>query len=209
MSPRKQDAETGTDPAAVRRAKILRVFSHPLRLQIIRALENDRIASPSEIAAELGEPLNDVTYHVKVLESSDCVELMDRRSDGGAPPKSYYRRTVAYWFDAGGWEDLPPELQATVSGEILSDIVSESHASLLSGRFDARPDRHLSRSSLILDPEGWAELNAATDDLLELAHDIQTRALERLQNAAAPDSQRGLLNIMFYEPAPAAVDRGD
>jgi DNA-binding transcriptional ArsR family regulator len=181
---------------------MLRTLSHPLRLQILRALEHGRVSSPSEIADELGAPLNDVSYHVKQLEGAGCVELVDRRSRGGAPPASFYRRSVAHWFDDKAWKALPTAAREPISATIIADIVSEVHASLVAGRFDARPDRHLSRSPLTLDEEGWTELNEATDALLMRAHEIESRSLERLAKSDAEASRSALLDILFFEPAP-------
>ena len=42
-------------------------FSHPLRLKIIAHLMSVREASPNELSGELGEPLGNVSYHVRAL----------------------------------------------------------------------------------------------------------------------------------------------
>jgi len=52
--------------------------SHPLRVRILRALE-EKTASPSQLAAELGEPLSNVSYHVATLVDLDALELVEVR----------------------------------------------------------------------------------------------------------------------------------
>jgi len=47
--------------------RLIKALGHPLRMSVL-AILNARVASPSELAKELGEPLGNVAYHVKILE---------------------------------------------------------------------------------------------------------------------------------------------
>ena len=57
--------------------RIVRALSHPIRHRVLVAL-NERVASPKELAAELGEPLGNVSYHTRVLAQLGCIELVAR-----------------------------------------------------------------------------------------------------------------------------------
>ena len=68
-----------TVPIDITDAKLAKAYAHPLRIQILGLLDN-RIASPREIAAELGTPLSNTSYHVRQLVSLGFVELVGRRA---------------------------------------------------------------------------------------------------------------------------------
>ena len=57
-----------TDP------RVVKALAHPLRVQILGALER-RTASPNELAEELGAPLGNVSYHVRQLASAGLLKL--------------------------------------------------------------------------------------------------------------------------------------
>src|SRR5690242_20802636 len=62
--------------------RVIKALTHPLRVQILRALE-ERTASPSELADEIGAPLGNVSYHVRQLHSLGLIKLVkktDRKS---------------------------------------------------------------------------------------------------------------------------------
>jgi hypothetical protein len=50
---------------------------------------------------------------------------------------------------------------------------------LEAGTVDARPERHLSWSFLLLDQEGWEKVMAALDDLFESLREEQAAAEKR------------------------------
>jgi DNA-binding transcriptional ArsR family regulator len=69
--------------------RLVKALTHDLRVQILEIL-NERIASPKELAAELGEGLPQVSYHVNVLREYDCIELVSTAPRRGAT-EHYYR----------------------------------------------------------------------------------------------------------------------
>src|SRR4051794_38595206 len=66
-----------TDP------RVVKALAHPLRLRILQALDG-RVASPSEIADELGTPLSNTSYPVRQLAGLGFVRLVDRAARRGA-----------------------------------------------------------------------------------------------------------------------------
>src|SRR4051794_36963666 len=77
-------AET-TLPTAVHSSvdsRVMKAIAHPLRHRIL-AILNERIASPKEIADELGERLPNVSYHVKTLDELGAIELVDTQPRRG------------------------------------------------------------------------------------------------------------------------------
>jgi diguanylate cyclase (GGDEF)-like protein/PAS domain S-box-containing protein len=68
--------------------RVAKALSHPLRMRILERLR-DRVASPNVLARELDEPLGNVAYHVRVLATLGCVELVEKKSSGAAFEHSY------------------------------------------------------------------------------------------------------------------------
>jgi DNA-binding transcriptional ArsR family regulator len=66
---------------------------HPLRSEILGILEQGE-RSPSEIAAELGEPISNVSYHVRQLLQQDAVEATGTRPVRGALEHFYRSKVV-------------------------------------------------------------------------------------------------------------------
>ncbi len=57
-------------------------MSHPTRVRAMCILY-ERTASPRQIAAEIDEALNNVTYHVNQLRELGCLELVRTEADRG------------------------------------------------------------------------------------------------------------------------------
>jgi DNA-binding transcriptional ArsR family regulator len=69
-------------------ADAAKAIAHPLRAAILNALA-DREASPIELAKEMGEPLPNVSYHVRALHKLGAVALVRQRHVRGAVEHTY------------------------------------------------------------------------------------------------------------------------
>ena len=94
--------------AQLRMAKAL---SHPIRMQILTILHK-RVASPNQIAQELGEGLSQVSYHVKVLKEYKCIELVRTEPRRGAV-EHFYRATARSFFSDDEFKSLSDEASRT------------------------------------------------------------------------------------------------
>lgn len=156
-------------------AKALR---HPLRVEILAILDN-RTASPNELAEELGQRLGNVSYHVQELTKFKCVELVNTRPVRGAR-EHFYRAIRRPYFHDSDWEQLPQAARQGISGSVVQMVFSDATQSFEAGTFDAREDRHLSRTPLVLDGQGWRELNRMLNEAVERGLDLQAEAAERM-----------------------------
>src|SRR4051812_41474665 len=86
-------------------ARIAKALSHPLRARILQRL-GERVASPGELAAELGAPLGVVSYHVRMLRDYECVELVRTEPRRGAL-QHFYRARARPSLGADQWRGLP------------------------------------------------------------------------------------------------------
>lgn len=53
----------------------LAVRTHPLRIRVLRCLNELGEASPSQIADKIGESVSNVSYHVNILKAADLIKL--------------------------------------------------------------------------------------------------------------------------------------
>ena len=84
-------------PGETSEARIAKALAHPLRARILQRL-GERVASPGDLAVELGAPLGVLSYHVRMLRDYDCVELVRTEPRRGAL-QHFYRATQRLYFD--------------------------------------------------------------------------------------------------------------
>src|SRR5262245_32749233 len=104
-------------------ARIAKALAHPLRARILQRL-GERVASPGDLAVELGAPLGVVSYHVRMLRDYDCVELVRTEPRRGAL-QHFYRATARPNLDEDQWRTLPSGLRRELSGEAIGAIVDD------------------------------------------------------------------------------------
>src|SRR3954453_15817387 len=175
----KQDARTEPE------LRLIRTLAHPLRHRILQAL-NLRVASPSELAGELGAPLPNIAYHVKVLAQNDAIELVKTEQVRGAL-EHFYRAAMRPWFTDETWSALPISTRRALFGEILRDIWADVAGAAESDQLDD-PTTHITRTWLDLDKEAYDELADSLNALVERALELHAEAAPRL--AAMPEDER-------------------
>ena len=123
--------------------RVIKALTHPLRVQLLRALE-DRTASPSELAEEIGAPLGNVSYHVRQLHSLGLIKLVKRTPRRGAI-EHYYTAlerphtrllTDELALDEQGLEEVAGELART--HQRLAKIAGDSARRIEEGDADRR-----------------------------------------------------------------------
>ncbi|MBS1860118.1 MAG: helix-turn-helix transcriptional regulator [Actinobacteria bacterium] len=157
-------------------------LSHPTRVSVMSILVEGP-ASPRQLAAEIGEPLNNVTYHVKQLRDLGCIEL-DRveQRGGGRVLERFYRARQRAYFDDDAWEVLGDRERLGVIWSIVRLISKDLATAMSSGTFFEDYDTHLTRSPMTVDREGWGEiaalLNRTTKELFEIEKRVEGRSAE-------------------------------
>jgi DNA-binding transcriptional ArsR family regulator len=180
--------------------RLVKALAHPLRVQILSALE-DRIASPSDLAAELDAPLGNVSYHVRTLADLGLVKLVKRRTRRGAVEHYYQARGRAQVTNRA-WAQVPGVVKRSMVAVALEQAFDQAGAAAAAGGFD-HEDSNLSRQSVRLDAEGFSELSAAIGRLhVELAG-IQERSASRLKKAGDDAAlQAGFVTMLFEGEKP-------
>ncbi|HVY97239.1 MAG TPA: winged helix-turn-helix domain-containing protein [Solirubrobacterales bacterium] len=191
-------AQTRTSPEGITQ-QLAKALAHPLRVRILTSLHKG-ISSPNQLAQELGEPLGNVSYHVKTLLEFDCVELVKTEPRRGAV-EHFYRATERAFFSDSDWEKIPASARKGISGAVLEMIGQDSTEALVAGTIDARSDSHVSRTPLVLDEKGWGELNTMLGEVVERAVQIQEESASRLADSKEDGIQTKLAILHFESPA--------
>ena len=174
-------------PGETSEARIAKALAHPLRARILQRL-GERVASPGDLAVELGAPLGVVSYHVRMLRDYDCVELVRTEPVRGAL-QHFYRATARPNLDDAQWRTLPTTLRGELMGETIQELVDDLAASADAGRLDD-PSVVLKRTPIELDERGFKKLNK-----------LLARTHEQALAIAAESADRGSENVIATELA--------
>jgi DNA-binding transcriptional ArsR family regulator len=195
MSPTQAKSQPVIDP------RMMKALSHPIRQQILVIL-NREVASPNQIAQEIGESLGTVSYHVKTLVELDGVELVRTRPVRGAL-EHFYRATMRPEIDDDHWSRMPLSARQKLLDQALQYIWTDIAEAAAGDGFD--DDRtHVSRTPLELDEQGYDEMVELATELMERAMAVSAESVNRL--AKLPEEQREtrsteLVLLHFHRPA--------
>jgi DNA-binding transcriptional ArsR family regulator len=187
--------QTRTSPEGITQ-QLAKALAHPLRMRILSSLHRG-ISSPNQLSQELGEPLGNVSYHVKTLLEFDCIELVKTEPRRGAV-EHFYRATERTFFSDEDWAKVPASTRKGIVGVILETIGEDATRALVEGTIEDRTDSHITRTPLVLDEQAWEDLNAVLAETLERANAIQDEAAARLTKSK-DDSINTKLVIMHFE----------
>lgn len=198
---RKKGKSGGKGNRGVNQA-LVKSLAHELRTEIL-AILNERVASPNELAKELNEGLSQVSYHVKVLKDYKVITLVKTIPRRGAV-EHYYRATSRAFLTDRDWHELPETVRTGMSADLFQAVVDDAVAAMEGETFDAREDRHLSWTPMIVDEKGWGEIRSILDRALEQVFKAQEASAKRLAKSA-DGGFNASVSILGYEvPAESA-----
>lgn len=179
---------------------LVQAVAHPLRVQALSVL-TERPASPKELAAELGSPVGNVSYHVRELEQVGLIELVDEKKRRGAV-EHFYRAIARPLLSADEWEQLSLDDRQGFSAWIIQLLLADASQALAAGTFDARSNRHLSRTPLLVDEKGWRELVEIQAAALKAVLEVQAASAARLNTADGEEGIATIAAMTFFEMPP-------
>ena len=185
---------------------VAKAFAHPLRVQILIIL-NERVASPNLLSQKLDQSLNLVAYHVRVLEKYDCIELVDTKQRRGAT-EHFYRATRRQFLNDSEWARMPESLRPGLAGAMLKSVFEDIEEASNSGTLDEVDDLHLSRTPMVVDRQGWADVSSLLKETLDRVLEIQAEASARIAAGEEPGilSKVHMLHFKSPEPKQAELD---
>jgi DNA-binding transcriptional ArsR family regulator len=178
--------------------KLAKVMSHPLRVRILRALE-DGMASPNQIARRLGAPLPNVSYHVRALERAGLIVLEKTEPRRGAV-EHYYKSAGRMRVSDKAWRDVPAIVKARLVDSALGQIGELAAGAAVGGGFE-REDALLSRQGFVLDEKGFREAHRVALEFIDAVRTIESESQRRLRDEQ-PHAETALptcLAVMLFE----------
>src|SRR4051794_35829610 len=185
-----------TLPVDISDPTIAKAYAHPLRMEIMDLLD-DRVASPSQLAAELGSPLSLTSYHVRQLAQMGLVRLVRRRQVRGSI-EHFYTAVVRPRLYDDVWAKTPPIVKRAIIGGRVSQLGQEVVTAAEAGGFD-RDDVHLTRTRATLTPDGWRTVARELANVLARLDEL--KAAEAAKLAADPHAERieSTIAMMLFE----------
>jgi hypothetical protein len=170
---------------------------------------NERVATPAEIAASLGQPVNNVTYHINVLLNLGCIELVDvRPARGGRVVEHLYGACQPSYLDLEGWNKLGENEKFGLTAALMRMVSDDIDEAMVQGTFYEPDDNHLSRSPMVVDPEGWKETLSILEEtvfrLMAVQENVKTR-----EGEGSPEAMHTRVEIIHFRSPPPKSPNDD
>ncbi len=178
--------------------RVSKVFADLLCLKILVEL-NQRDMSATQFHRKFGGAAKSgIHRRFKLLADLGWLVMVDEITGGArrGAKERFYRATKPAVLDAGCWPDVPESIKTTSEWRSFEQFSDRVRDALEAGTLDARYDRHLTWSSLLLDQIGWERVMTALDGLVALALSEQENAKQRIAT-----SKGKLLTMTFAQAA--------
>jgi DNA-binding transcriptional ArsR family regulator len=181
----------------------LKVFSDPLRQQIIEALL-DSPKTVKQVASELELAPTKLYYHVNLLEEHKLIRVTETRIVSGIIEKHYLAAAREYWIERSlltPGQNMSDEGLEIAFDAIIEPIRTDLHKSLKQGLIDTSegaPEQHklrMWRAMSHLSEEQAAAFYARLETLIDEFNDFK-------DNASADDQHYGLLIGIYPATSP-------
>jgi DNA-binding transcriptional ArsR family regulator len=190
----------GKDPDFIS-PQLAAAMSHPTRVHAMSVLR-ERAASPRQVANEIGERLNNVTYHINQLVKLGCVELVrTERVRGGRVVEHFYRAKQRLYFDEEAWQSLTEKERLDLVSVSLRLISEDITSAMAAGTIFGNGNSHMSRSAMVLDWEGWREVLAVLELATAGLFEVEENVKERAADGSAADIHARVEIMQFRAPA--------
>jgi DNA-binding transcriptional ArsR family regulator len=180
------------------------IVAHPTRVRCFSILA-ERIASPVEIAGEIGKDVGHVGYHVRKLQEMQLIELVDERPVRGAV-EHFYRAIERPVVLEKEFAEQTIEEREVFTRYILQLHVADIARAMDEHTFDARPNRAAIRTPMLVDEDGFRELAELHVEMYERTLDIQARSDERRATSEEDGIPTVSASMLFETPARRDID---
>lgn len=180
--------------------QLVKGLGHPVRVECLTILTK-RVASPRQLSELLEHDLSNISYHVRTLVELGLVELVGEENVRGAVAH-FYKAVERPLLSNAEWEALSPEVRKAISSYGWDILIKDASEAIAKGTFDSRSDRHLTRTTLLLDSEGFNRLSKLMDGLLEEVLSEQAAAAERMSKTGEKPLHAVAATALFPMPDP-------
>ncbi|HXQ88218.1 MAG TPA: winged helix-turn-helix domain-containing protein [Solirubrobacterales bacterium] len=177
--------------------QLVRAIGHPLRVEILRLLE-DGPSGPKRLSDRIGEPLGNVSYHMKVLRRYDCIELVETIPARGAVEHIYKLKSRGT-IGSRTWKEVPPALRTHYAGSAFASFANRAVEALDAGTVETREGSGVTWLSLNVDEQGWKELRKVMGNVEDRFRAVADRCAERME--APRDGIPVIVAVAAFEAA--------
>ena len=174
--------------------RVIKALTHPLRVDILRALE-ERVASPSELADEIGAPLGNVSYHVRQLHALGLIKLVKKTPRRGAI-EHHYKALARAPISDEAWAGQPTTVKDSVVGASIGQLGEAVNAAAAGGGF-TRADAQLLRDELPLDDRGFQDAAKELTRTREKLRTIAEAAAKRIDKSGGEAASANAVLMLF------------
>lgn len=180
--------------------QLAKVLADPEALQILAQL-NVREMSPKQFHDEFGgASLASIGRRFKKLAKGGWLKLV-REERGGkrrGATEHFYRAIGPAILDTDDWSKLPDSLKATLTWKTFEQLRERVQQAMAAGTFDARVDRHLSWTPLLLDQRGWEAVLAAVNALFHTVL-VEARGAEQRMAETGEEPIEATITLAAFE----------
>jgi hypothetical protein len=98
---------------------------------------------------------------------------------------------------------MPESLRPGLSSAMLKSVFDDIEEAMKTGTLDEIEDRHLSRTPMVVDKQGWGETASLLSETLDRLLGIQAAASERIAANGEPGILAKVEMLHFKSPNPA------
>jgi DNA-binding transcriptional ArsR family regulator len=185
------------------------VLHHPWRIRILDVLaERDMSVSqfvdegfiPELTTIDRKSAISKLAYHFRELRQAGALEVVEQNARRGSTELVCRARARALFSDQQ-WAGLPQEKRRALSGFVLHEFMARAESALQQDTFDARLDRHLAWLAMEVDQQGWSEIAAMLNGVLETVSEIHRESKQRL-TASGEEPIRATWGQLHFESPP-------
>ena len=110
------------ESATIMTTAMLKALAHPLRQRLLQLMRRHRHIRAADAAAELGEPANKISFHLRVLADAGLITE--------APEKARDRRDRVWTASEGSWslgDAENPVADEALGNAVIRSLVAEHH----------------------------------------------------------------------------------
>lgn len=152
--------------------RLAKAMAHPIRVEVLE-LMNEHPIAPVDASARIGAQLSNVAYHFRTLLELECIEEVGKEQIRGSV-KTTYRSRTNLMFDDLCFATLPADAQAGISVAVLKALYRRASDAIEGGSFDAKENRHLSVTTVVMRWEAWDEIAKILEGALGRILEIKT-----------------------------------
>lgn len=179
------------------------VFASPIRLKIVTELFQ-RDMSPTQFHEEFGGgSVPRVARHFERLKETGWLRHIRNEGPGGkrrGGVETIYRSTELAFCDRPTWAALPYSIKVAFSWNTFKEIAEQFRGALEKSTLQARPDRPLTLTRLLLDKEGWTRVANRVGQEFAEQFEEQEDARRRADRTGAELFRIGSMLLAFELP---------